>query len=122
MKRSIKKLLGSHIKLVTQAIIAAVCIGTIIYFMPRNNVFNYNYSESAPWNYGQIIATFNFPIYKSDTRLSMERDSIAAHFEPYFKRDSAVVVKSKVYSRLPARSTRSPSNTLTVPGLFVLPP
>ena len=94
MKRSIKKLLGSHIKLVTQAIIAAVCIGTIIYFMPRNNVFNYNYSESAPWNYGQIIATFNFPIYKSDARLSMERDSIAAHFEPYFKRDSAVVVKS----------------------------
>ena len=94
MKNSIKKILGNKIRLVTQAIIAAVCIGTVVYFMPRNNVFNYNYSESAPWNYGQIIATFNFPIYKSEARLAYEKDSITAHFEPYFKRDSAVVVKS----------------------------
>lgn len=73
---------------------AALCIVLVIYFMPRNNVFNYTYSESAPWNYGQIIAPFNFPIYKSDEQLKREKDSIADNFEMYFSKDSAIAVKS----------------------------
>ena len=94
MKENLKKLLGKRIRLVTQITIAICCIGAVAFFMPRNNVFTYTYSEEAPWNYGQIIAPFNFPIYKSNAQLAEERDSIAAHFEPYFTKDTAVVVKS----------------------------
>ena len=67
------KIPSKHFKLIFQASMALLCIGLVIYFMPRNNVFNYNYSEAAPWNYGQIIAPFNFPIYKSDAQLKKER-------------------------------------------------
>ena len=88
------KIPSKHFKLIFQASMALLCIGLVIYFMPRNNVFNYNYSEAAPWNYGQIIAPFNFPIYKSDAQLKKERDSIASHFELYFSKDSTVAVNS----------------------------
>ncbi len=90
----IKKISGKHLKLGFQAIMAALCIALVIYFMPRNNVFNYTYSESAPWNYGQIIAPFNFPIYKSNEQIEHEKDSIAHNFELYFSLDSTVAIKS----------------------------
>ncbi len=89
----IKKIPGKYLKFVFQAMMAITCITLVIYFMPRNNVFNYTYSESAPWNYGQIIAPFNFPIYKSNEQLQREKDSIADNFELFFTKDSAVVVK-----------------------------
>ena len=94
MKESLKKILGKRMRILFQAAISLLCMGLIVYFMPRNNVFNYNYSESAPWNYGQIIAPFDFPIYKSEAQLNREKDSIAAHFELYFSKDSTVAVKS----------------------------
>ncbi|MBQ8270323.1 MAG: HDIG domain-containing protein [Bacteroidaceae bacterium] len=88
------KMPSKHFKLIFQATTALLCIGLVIYFMPRNNVFNYNYSEAAPWNYGQIIAPFNFPIYKSDAQLKKEKDSIAHNFELYFSKDTTIAVKS----------------------------
>lgn len=94
MKKSLKEIIGNKMRLLFQATISLICMGLIIYFMPRNNVFNYNYSESAPWNYSQIIAPFDFPVYKSETQLKNEKDSITAHFEPYFVKDSTVATKS----------------------------
>ena len=94
MKENLKKILGKRIKIVSQLTLALLCAVAIIYFMPRNNVFNYNYSESAPWNYGQIIATFDFPIYKSEKRITEEKDSITKNFELYFSKDSTIAVNS----------------------------
>lgn len=87
-------MLKKRMRILFQVATSLLCMGLVIYFMPRNNVFNYNYSESAPWNYSQIIAPFDFPIYKSETQLTHERDSITEHFEPYLTKDSAVAVKS----------------------------
>lgn len=94
MKKSLKEMIGKRMRILFQATISLLCMGLIIYFMPRNNVFNYNYSESAPWNYSQIIAPFDFPVYKSEERLKKEKDSIIAHFEPYFVKDSTIATKS----------------------------
>ena len=93
MKKKIN-LSVKHIKLIFQATIVLLCMGLVINFMPRNNVFNYNYSEAAPWNYGQIIAPFSFPIYKSAQQLEHEKDSITNHFEQYFSKDTTVAVKA----------------------------
>lgn len=88
------KIPSKHFKLIFQAGMAVLCMGLVIYFMPRNNVFNYNYSEAAPWNYGQIIAPFNFPIYKSEAQLKKEKDSIADNFEMYFSKDTTIALNS----------------------------
>ncbi len=90
MKEKIKAALSSRLKTIYKISIAVICIGVIVYFMPRDGVFNYSYDINTPWSYGQIIADFDFPIYKEAERLKAEEDSITAHFEPYYTKDMDV--------------------------------
>lgn len=60
-------------------------IAVIVYFLPRGGEFNYQFDLNKPWKYGQLIATFNFPIYKDETVVKKEQDSLRSHFQPYFK-------------------------------------
>lgn len=90
MKEKIIAMLSNRLKTIYKISIAVVCIGVIVYFMPRDGVFNYSYDINTPWTYSQIIADFDFPIYKDEVRLRAERDSVIAHFEPYFTRNTKV--------------------------------
>ena len=65
-------------------------VGLIVYFMPRDVKFNYQFDLDKPWKYGQLIATFDFPIYKPDEVVKHEQDSILAHFQPYYNIDKEV--------------------------------
>ncbi len=87
MKKKIKTAISNRLKAIYKISIAVACIGVIVYFMPRNSVFNYTYNINTPWTYSQIMADFDFPIYKDELRLKAEKDSITAHFEPYFTKD-----------------------------------
>lgn len=72
--------------------IAIVVVSTllIVYFMPRNDKFSYDYSVDKPWRYGQLIATFKFPIYKDDAVIHHEQDSVMRKFQPYYNLDEEV--------------------------------
>ena len=65
-------------------------VGLIVYFMPRDVKFNYQFDLDKPWKYGQLIATFDFPIYKPDDVIKHEQDSILASFQPYYNLDKGV--------------------------------
>lgn len=62
--------------------VAATLIVTI--YMPRDNSSNYQFDINKPWRYSQLIATFDFPIYKSEERIQHEQDSVLQKYEPYF--------------------------------------
>lgn len=62
-----------------------VMIALIVYVMPRESKFNYQYELNTPWRYGQLIAKFDFPIYKEDDVIKAERDSLMLTYKPYFK-------------------------------------
>ena len=55
----------------------------IVYFLPRGGEFNYQFDQNKPWKYGQLIATFNFPIYKDEATVKKEQDSLRNHFQLY---------------------------------------
>lgn len=64
-----------------------ITIGTIfviVYFLPRDGNFNYQFDLNKPWRYAQLIATFDFPIYKNESIIKKEQDSLLAQFQPYF--------------------------------------
>ena len=73
-----------------KALIFAVTVSVIIYFLPRDSKFNYQFDLNRPWRYGQLIATFDFPIYKADNIIKQEQDSMLAHFQPYYRLDKQV--------------------------------
>lgn len=52
--------------------------------MPREGKFNYLFDINKPWKYGLLQASFDFPIYKDETIVKKEQDSILTLFQPYF--------------------------------------
>ena len=76
--------------LLYKALIFVATVAIIVYFLPRDGKFNYQFDINKPWKYGQLIATFDFPIYKSDEVVKHEQDSIFVHFHPYFLIDKEV--------------------------------
>ncbi|MDR0976772.1 MAG: hydrolase, partial [Prevotellaceae bacterium] len=89
------KISGSHNKinyrdLLYKSLIFIATVGVIVYFLPRDNKFNYQFDINKPWKYGQMIATFDFPIYKSDEQVKHEQDSMLAAFQPYYRLDKTV--------------------------------
>ena len=65
-------------------------VAVIVYFMPRDGKFNYQFDINKPWKYGQVMATFDFPIYKADEVVKREQDSLLTHFQPYFELNKRV--------------------------------
>ncbi|MBQ8450683.1 MAG: HDIG domain-containing protein [Bacteroidaceae bacterium] len=88
MKKNIMRIFGKKFLLFQQILTALLCIVAVIYFMPRDKVFNYHFSKDTPWAYSQLMASFNFPIYKSAEQMEAEQDSVRRNFAPYFAKDT----------------------------------
>ena len=76
--------------LLFKALIFVATVTVIVYFLPRDSKFNYQFDIDKPWKYGQLIATFDFPIYKDDALVKREQDSLLASFQPYFQLNKEV--------------------------------
>lgn len=76
--------------LLYKALIFAGTVTVIVYFLPRDGKFNYQFDINKPWKYGQLMATFDFPIYKDEQVVKREQDSILSHFQPYFRLDKTI--------------------------------
>lgn len=76
--------------LIYKALIFVGTVTVIVYFLPRDGKFNYQFDIDKPWKYGQLMATFDFPIYKDDKIVKREQDSILANFQPYFQLDKSL--------------------------------
>lgn len=85
-----KKKKFTYRDLLYKALIFIGTVGVIVYFLPRDGKFNYQFDIDKPWKYGQLMATFDFPIYKDDNVVKREQDSILAAFQPYFQLDKTV--------------------------------
>lgn len=85
-----KKKKFTYRDLLYKALIFIGTVAVIVYFLPRDGKFNYQFDIDKPWKYGQLMATFDFPIYKDDNVVKREQDSILAAFQPYFQLDKTI--------------------------------
>ena len=65
-------------------VLVIVTVGIIVWAMPREEGQRFRYDVGKPWMYGSFIASFDFPIYKTDEAMKAEQDSLMAEFQPYF--------------------------------------
>lgn len=103
---------SSFSSLAYKILIFVVTVAVIVYFLPRDGKFNYQFDLGKPWKYGQLMASFDFPIYKDDAVVAHEMDSLEHAFQPYFtidkSRETEAVTKfrnsynSKLKSILPS--------------------
>lgn len=74
----------------TRFFLVTITVAIIVWFLPRTEGRMFHYDEGKPWMYGQLIAKFDFPIFKTEEALKAERDSVVSHFQPYFTHNSEV--------------------------------
>lgn len=67
-----------------------VSVLLIVWAMPRDGQMILKAEKGQPWRHQDLVAPFDFPIYKSDAAIQAERDSIMREYEPYFGFDAEV--------------------------------
>ena len=77
----------SYKNLIYISLIFIATVSVIVYFLPNEGKFNYQFDINKPWKYGLLQASFDFPIYKNDIQVQKEQDSILADYQPYFQID-----------------------------------
>ncbi len=63
----------------------------LVYFMfPREGKFRYEFTKNKPWMHENLVAPFDFPIFKTDQQVQRELDSLQNNERLYFFHDSLV--------------------------------
>ena len=62
----------------------------VVMLLPHDNVPSFDVKVGSPWQYDQLIADNEIPIFKSEELLARERDSLLSKFEPYYNFSVAV--------------------------------
>lgn len=75
-----------------QAIFFIAAVTLTIMFIPRERQFRYYFEEGKPWRYGLLTAPFDFAVYKDDTTIKHEQDSVLESFKPYFTLDKTIAM------------------------------
>ena len=83
-----KKLTRQEIVVRTLFMIALVAL--VSWFVPRNEVFRYEYEVGKPWRYGRLSAPYDFAVYRSDSTVRHMEDSLRQRLTPRFVLDPAV--------------------------------
>lgn len=74
-----------------QIVIIYIISILLVYFMfPREGKFRYEYTKNKPWKHENLVAPFDFPIFKSDQQVQQELDSLQNNSYLYFLNDSLV--------------------------------
>lgn len=88
----------SYKDLIYKSLFFIATVSIIVYFLPNEGKFNYQFDINKPWKYGLLQASFDFPIYKNDVQVQKEQDSIMADYQPYFQIDKNV--EKKILAKL----------------------
>lgn len=89
----------SYKKLLYKCAIFLAAVVVIVYFLPREGTFNYQFDINKPWKYGLLQASFDFPIYKGDEEVRREQDSIMTNYHPYFLLSESTGEKRSISSK-----------------------
>ncbi len=89
MKRLVS-FLGRHLKEIYIVTLFVLTTLVILLLFPGEGRFRFEFQKGTPWMHDELIAPFDFPIYKYDEEIQDERDSILQEFKPYFRMDPEI--------------------------------
>ncbi|MDA3821989.1 MAG: HDIG domain-containing protein [Bacteroidales bacterium] len=69
-----------------------IAILLVFWMYPREGKFQYEYEKGRPWKHENLIAPFDFPVYKDEAKISSEIDSVTVHNTLYFSLDTSVSI------------------------------
>lgn len=79
-----------HFSVIYRGLLFVISVVAIVYLFPGHAQFQYDYQKGKPWMHESLIAPYNFPVYKSETQIQAEKDSILKDIKPYFHRREGI--------------------------------
>ncbi len=67
----------------------------LAFILPKEGKFKYEFSKGKPWMHQNLIAPFDFAIFKTADELEAEKKQLAKDILPYFKVDTGVIFRQK---------------------------
>lgn len=68
-----------------RVLLVLASMAVIIYFFPKTARFSYEYKQGYPWTHANLIAPFNFAIYKTAPQLEEDRKAALQKVLPYYR-------------------------------------
>lgn len=62
----------------------------ILYLFPKGGKFKYEFQKGKPWQYDNLYAPFDFPIYKSVDEIALEKEEVSKDVMPYYNYDDGI--------------------------------
>ena len=69
-------------------ILFLISVALIVYLIPKNSKFQYEFEEGKPWKYETLLSPFDFSIEKSATEIELEKLNISNQSVRYFKKST----------------------------------
>ena len=70
--------------IILKIVFFCLSVGLIVFIFPREGKFKYEFQKGKPWQHVDLIAPFDFPIYKSIEEVESERKVVELKMKPYF--------------------------------------
>lgn len=77
-----------------KALYFLVAIVATVLVLPPEGKFKYEFQKGKAWMHEDLVAPFDFPIYKTDAELISERNAILNNSKTFFKLDTTSVSKA----------------------------
>lgn len=71
-----------------------VAIVATVLVLPPEGKFKYEFQKGKAWMHEDLVAPFDFPIYKTDAELISERSAILSNSKTFFKLDTTSASKA----------------------------
>lgn len=82
-----------HRRTLYAILLFALSAGILVYIFPKGGKFEYEYEKGRPWMHQNLIAPYDFPVYKTDEELRKERDSVLKNMPSYYQYKTEVKEK-----------------------------
>lgn len=90
MSNTVNKLY-KHNAIIYKVILFLITASVIVYLFPKGGQFKYNFTKGKPWQYENLMATFDFAIEKTPEEIEEEIKIIDVEAKQYFLYDQEVV-------------------------------
>ena len=115
MKDLFLKIQNSH-DVIFKALLLAICAAVIIYALPKEGKFKYDFKQGKPWLHENLYAPFDFAVLKSTQDLEQEKIEIQKNSPLYFNHSDSIstIAIRALKKSLEQNLTTSKKNNLEV--------
>lgn len=75
---------------VFRVLLYVLAVVIILYALPKEAKFGYEYQKGSPWKHDDLVAPFNFAIYKTNKEIEEEKEYLKKETKLYFTKNSEV--------------------------------